>query len=192
MTETKERFYRALLEKYAEIINQAEHRTVGQVKMLVNPEDLTIQSLIQQYKPETYVREKDYLHTAQQVFEFVTKEIKFVPNELNINFWLKPNEIIINKVSDDEDLAVLVCTLLYALGDEHAMVYLMELEDLHTHAVVITKVNGQTLLLDPCTGHNFFKYYGEKAHVFKRYQFNGQKIKRALYRFNAQTYEQFI
>ncbi|MEK6902008.1 MAG: hypothetical protein AABX02_00275, partial [archaeon] len=61
-----------------------------------------------------------------------------------------------------------------------------------THAVVMTEVNGKTLLLDPSTGHGFFKYHGEKAYVFTKYQFEGKKVKRALYRFNHETYEQFF
>ncbi|MDZ4256006.1 MAG: transglutaminase-like domain-containing protein, partial [archaeon] len=149
MTETKERFYRVLLEKYAGIINQNEQRTVGEIKALVDPMDPGVQGLLQEFKPTPYTFERDYLFTAQQVFEHITQEIKYVPNDLTINFWLKPHEILANKVADDEDLAVLVCTVLHALGDENAMVVFMELENLTTHAVVLTTVNGKTLLLDP-------------------------------------------
>ncbi len=185
-------FYKMLLNKYADVINQKEQRTVGEIKSLINPDDLSVQSLIAKFKPDTFTFEKDYLFTAQQLFEFVTQEIHYTPNELNINFWLTPTDILANKVSDDEDLAVLVCTSLFALGDEKAMVYVMEMEDLRTHAVVISDVNGKTLLLDPSVSHGFFKYYGDKSYVFKKYRFEGKKLKRALYRFNANTYEQFL
>lgn len=185
-------FYKMLLDKYAELINQAEQRTVGQIKGLVNTDDLSTQNLVAQFKPAEYKRERDYLFTAQQIFEFLTREIKYVPNELSINFWLSPKEILQNKVSDDEDLAVLLCSALHALGDGKTFVYVMEMEDLRTHAVVITEANEKTLLLDPSVPHGFFKYYGDKAFVFKKYQFEGKKLKRALYRFNAGTYEQFF
>ncbi|MBM3281857.1 MAG: hypothetical protein FJY86_00765 [Candidatus Diapherotrites archaeon] len=185
-------FYKMLLDKYADIINQKEQRTVGEIKTLINVDDLSVQSLVAKFKPDAYHKEKDYLYTAQQVFEFITQEIHYTPNELNINFWLSPTDILANKVSDDEDLAVLTCTALCALGDDKALVYVMEMEDLRTHAVVITEINGKTLLLDPSVNHGFFKYYGDKSFVFKKYRFEGKKLKRALYRFNASTYEQFI
>lgn len=185
-------FYRMLLDKYAGLINEKEQRTVGEIKGLINPDDLSVQNMVARFRPETYQFQKDFLFTAQQIVEFLTHEIKYVPNDLSINFWLSPTEILTNKVSDDEDLAVLVCTCLAALGDEKAAVYVMELEDMRTHAVVMTEVNEKTLLLDPSTGHGFFKYYGEKSYVFKKYQFEGKKVKRALYRFNRETYEQFF
>jgi hypothetical protein len=185
-------FYKMLLDKYADIINQKEQRTVGEIKTLINVDDLSVQSLVAKFRPDTYTKEKDYLFTAQQVFEFITQEIHYTPNELNINFWLSPTDILANKVSDDEDLAVLTCTTLCVLGDDKALVYVMEMEDLRTHAVVITEINGKTLLLDPSVNHGFFKYYGDKSFVFKKYRFEGKKLKRALYRFNASTYEQFI
>lgn len=181
-----------LLDKYAGLINEKEQRNIGDIKGLVNPDDLSIQSLILQFKPETYVLERDYLFTAQQVFEFITREIRYVPNDLSMNFWLNPKDILTHKVSDDEDLAVLLCTCLRALGDVKAAVYVMELEDLRTHAVVMSDINEKTLLLDPSVGHGFFKYYGDKTLVFKKYRFDGKALKRAIYRFNAETYEQFI
>lgn len=186
------KLYRVLLEKYGEIINEKEQRTVGQIKSLIDTEDLNIQNLIASHKPESYEYEKNYLETVQKLYEFITKEIQYVPNDTNLNFWLTPKEILKNKISDDEDLSVLLCTCMAALGDQNAMVYLMELEDGSTHAVVLSTINNVTLLLDPCLQHGFFKYYGDKGYVFKKYQFNGKKIKRAVYRFNAQIYEQFV
>lgn len=191
-SDTRERFYKMLLDKYADSINEKEQRTVGEIKSLISSENEEVKNLINQFRSENYAHERDYLFSAQQVFEFITREIKFISNDLNVNFWLSPKDILTSKVSDDEDLAVLLCTCLFTLGDKKAMVYLMELEDLHTHAVVITTINDKTLLLDPSTPHGFFKYYDDKARVFARYRFNGKKLKRALYRFNFEEYEQFF
>lgn len=190
--DARQTFYKMILTKFGDLINEKEKRTVGEIKALIAADDLSVQSLVAQFRGDTYAYERDYLYTAQHVFEFITREVRYVPNDLNINFWLTPKEILTHKVSDDEDLAVLTCTTLHALGDENAFVYVMELEDLHTHAVVLSDINGKTLLLDPSVGHNFFKYYGDKSFVFKKYRFDGKKLKRALYRFNHATYEQFF
>jgi hypothetical protein len=191
-SETKLSLYRLLLDKYAELINTHEQRTVEQIKSVVNPDDLTVQSLALQFKPQKYEYERDYLFTLHQIYEFITREIQYVPNDLNINFWLSPKEILTHKVSDDEDLAVLLCSTMHALGDTRAQVYIMEMENIFTHAMVITEINEKTLLLDPCLQHGFFKYYGEKPKIFQKYRFNGQKIKRAVTRFSPNSYEQFI
>ena len=183
--------YKLLLDKFAEWINEKEQRTVGQIKALVEINDLSIQNLVAMFMPSPYGYEKEYLDTLQKIYDFITKEIQYVPNDLNLNFWLSPKEILQNKISDDEDLAVMLCTCMQALGDKNALVYVMELEDGSTHAVVLSTINNVTLLLDPCLQHGFFKYYGEKAYVFKKYRFNGSKIKRAVYRFNDNIYEQF-
>ncbi|MEK6970823.1 MAG: hypothetical protein AABW68_03990 [archaeon] len=185
-------FYKMILDKYTPLINEREQRSIEQIKGLINSDDLSVQALLLPFKPDPYTFERDYLFTAQQVFEFMGREIKYVPNDLSMNIWLAPKDILTHKVSDDEDLAVLLCNALFALGDRKAAVYVMELDDLRTHAVVLSEVNGKTLLLDPSTGHGFFKYYGDKPHVFKKYRFDGKSLKRALYRFNAEAYEQFI
>ena len=49
------RLYRVLLAKYADLINEKEKRTIGEVKALINAADMTIQSLIGRFKKDGYV-----------------------------------------------------------------------------------------------------------------------------------------
>jgi hypothetical protein len=181
-----------LLNKYSDIINEHEKRTIGEIKALVDGTDLSIQSIVNDFKDPSYSFEDDYFDALKQTFDFIQKEISFVDSDLNVNYWFSPREMIEAKVADDEDLAVFLCASMKALGDNRAEVIIAELDDLKTHAFVITEIKGDFLLLDPAQDFEAEKYKGQKADVLKNYSFLGQKIKRFLYRFNSEKYEQFL
>jgi len=181
-----------LLEKYADIINEREKRTIGEIKALVDGSDLTVQSFVEDFKSPDYSFEKDYEPALKKTFEYVKKEISFVDADLNINYWLSPTELLQVKVADDEDLAVFMCATMKSLGDFKVEVIIAELENLKTHAFALTEINSETLLLDPAQDHAYEEYKGNKVEIIKKYSFQKQKIKRFLYRFNYEKYEQFL
>ncbi len=186
------RLYAMLLEKYADLINEKEKRTIGEIKSLVNKEDLTIQSILADLKPEGYAFPLGYLEAAQKALSFAQKEISYVEPEINLNYWFSPKEIFSSKVGDDEDLAVFLCSLLFALEDENASVIIAELDSLRTHAFVSTEFDGKFFILDASQKHVFPDFSGTKEEALQKYSFKGAKIKRFLYKFNNSTYEQFI
>ncbi len=181
-----------LLSKYADIINEREKRTIGEIKALVDGNDLTVQSFVADFKDSAYSFESDYENSLKQVFDFTAKEVSFVDVDLNVNYWLAPREILEVKVADDEDLAVFLCAMMKALGDDRAEVIIAELDNLKTHAFVVTEIKGDFVILDPAQEMKFTEFRGVKTDVIKKYSFQSQKIKRFLYRFNSQKYEQFL
>jgi hypothetical protein len=181
-----------LLEKYADVVNEREKRTIGEIKALVDGTDLTVQSFVEDFKDPAYTFGTDYESALKQVFDFVKKEVSFVDADLNINYWLTPREILQVKVADDEDLAVFLCASMKALGDSKAEVIIAELDNLKTHAFVSTEMDKDFLILDPAQEHTFSEFRGEKLEVLKKYSFQKQKIKKFLYRFNSERYEQFL
>lgn len=186
------KLYRVLLKKYAEIINQADKKTVGQIKSLITNHDLTIQSLLDELRGDEYVFSRDCLKVAAKAHEFLSTDVRCVKSDIDINFWLSPSEILSEKIGDDEDLAVLMCSIMYSLGDEQAEAVIAEMDDLTTHAFVITELNGKFVLVDPSQRYNFLDFVGNKEKILGKYSFNGAKIKRFLYKFNAKHYEQFL
>jgi hypothetical protein len=186
------KLYKYLLEKYADIINEREKRTIGEIKTFVDGSDLSIQSFIEDYKSPDYSFEKDYEKILEEIFNFLKKEIAFVDVDLNVNYWLTPKEIFEIRVADDEDLAVFLCATMKALGDNNVEVIIAELDNLKTHAFVLTELGENSLLLDPAQNHEFSEYKGKKTDILKKYSFQKQKIKRFLYRFNYEKYEQFL
>jgi len=186
------KLYKILLEKYADLVNEKERRTIGEIKMLVNSEDLTIQSILTDFKSPEYKFPTSYHATAEKVLQFVQKEINYVEPGINLNYWLFPKEIFASKVGDDEDLAVFLCSLLFGLGDETAAVVIAELDSLRTHAFVAIESGPQFIILDPSQKHEFKDFSGTKEETLQKYSFKGAKIKRFLYKFNHTNYEQFM
>ncbi len=186
------RLYRLLLKKYADEINQREERTIGQVKGLVNADDLSVQGIVSEFKPDNYSFERDYEKAAKKAFEFVKKEIFFVKADIGLDYFLSPREIITEKVADDQDQAVFLCSLLLALGDESASVMIAELEDLTTHALVLLERDGKAYFLDPTQDRAFEEFSGKTGEVLKKYSYKGKSIKRLLYKFNRFEYKSFI
>jgi hypothetical protein len=190
--ENEVKLCRFLLQKYADIINEREKRTIGEIKQLVDGSDLSIQSLAQDFIESDYEFNRDYEPVLKEVYKFVIDEIQFVDADLNINYWMSPKEVLEQKVADDEDYAVFLCALLKALGDRNAEVVIAELDTLRTHAFVTTELNGNFLLLDPAQGKPIEEFFGEKTETIAKYSFNGKKIKTFLYKFNSEKYEQFL
>jgi len=186
------KLYRILLEKYADLIDEKEKRTIGEIKALINAEDLTIQSILSDLKKPDYNFEKDYLATAGKILSFVQTEINYVEPEINLNYWFSAKEIFSSKVGDDEDLSVLLCSLLFGVGDEKAFVIISELDSLKTHAFVMTKVGEKFFILDASQKHNIQDFSGAREETLQKFSFKGAKIKRFLYKFNHNTYEQFM
>jgi len=186
------KLYRLLLKKYAPLINEQETKTVGEIKGLINKDDLTVQSLVAQFKPENYNYEKDFLRAARKAFEFLQKEIHYVKPDVELNFWLTPAEMLAHRVADDEDLAVFLCSILFALGNENASVVIAELEDLSTHAFVIMEFKDIVYFLDATQEHSFDEFSGTMMELLQKYTFKGSKINRLLYKFNHFEYRQFI
>lgn len=185
------RLYRLLLQKYNRVINEKERKTIGEVKSLLEPYDLTIQSLVSQFKNDNYHFEQDYPTALAKALSFVSTTIDYVKLDFTLSFWLSAKEIMENKIADDEDHAVFLCTILLGLGDANAEVMIAEMTDLSTHAFVITEFQNQFYLLDS-TIPNSRPLAGKKEDVLAGYSFHDSKIKRFLYKFNHTNYEQFL
>lgn len=190
--EKENKLAKFLLQKYSDLINEHEQRTIGEIKTLVDGNDLTIQNLINEFKPEFYEFEKNYLEILEKTYEFIINEIDFLEVNFGINYWLTAKEVLDVRIVDDEDLAVFVCACAKALGDECAEVIIAELDNLKTHAFVISEFNDEFILIDAAQKKSFKEFIGKKTNIIKNYTFNGHKIKRFLYRFNSNKYEQFF
>ena len=70
----KLKLYRILLEKFSPLINEQGKKTIGEIKGLVNGEDLTIQGIVSELKPENYKFERDYLATAKKALDDAAAE----------------------------------------------------------------------------------------------------------------------
>lgn len=185
------RLMRLIIQRYAEHINEKEKKTVGEIKAMINKDDLTISSLASQFMGDNYLFSENYSVACKKAFEFVRDNIEDFELDIGISYWLSPKEIISEKIADDEDKAIFLCSLLYCLGDQSAEVVIVELESSLPHAFVATTVNGEFVILDPSQKVDFGSFVGLKEEVLAKYSYKGQKIRKFLFKFNKSNYEQF-
>ncbi len=184
--------YETLLKKYQKLINENEKKTVGEIKSLINKNDLTIESFVEQFKPEKYEFDKYYLLVLKKCYDFIISEINFVKIGFDLNYWLDAKDILKNKIADDEDISVMMCSIMLYLGDKNAEIVICELENYSTHSIITTEYKSQFIILDPMQKFEFEKFIGEKNQIINKYSFNEKKIKRFIYKFNNEKYEQFL
>lgn len=187
------RLCKLLLNKYSSSINE-NVLTIHELKSIINPNDLSIQSLISGFKQENYEFEKQFLETAKQLYDYLCKNTEFIHSDLEINFWLNPKEVLAKGIGESEDLSVLLCSAMIALGNQETEIMVFELEDGTVHSLVKIIFENKAYLLDLSQKNPFeqFSASAEKQEeLLQQYSFEEKKIKRVLYKFNNKEYEMF-
>ncbi|MFH1779807.1 MAG: hypothetical protein ABH803_01530 [Candidatus Micrarchaeota archaeon] len=183
--------YKALLERYADVISLQEQKTIPELKQLITPGDEVVQSLRSDLLASIGV---DELSEHEQG-EFIDKASVFIHSlppagsELSFNFWLKPKEIIETKAADAMDKAILLCSL-FSSVNLHARVRILELSSALRQPVVLVSLSNRVVLLD-CSGKKKPSYGLDVDSVVSSYDFEGAKAIKSLYEFDSENYEDF-
>lgn len=166
---------RAVLEKYAKLIEEKEAKTAEELKKLVQPNNPRVREIVKVYD------------TPKKVFEFVRDNIVEVSPNISATYWLTVDEMLRLRAADTEDESILLCSLLRALGED-AKVVVVELEG----GLRKTLVAMNDRVLDPSIKSNFDDYTGLSVEeALKKYVFDGKFIKRILYEFNDKEYNSY-
>ncbi|MBN1159959.1 MAG: hypothetical protein JXA43_01835 [Candidatus Diapherotrites archaeon] len=181
---------KVILHRYAEYINKQEAKSISEIKAMVNPEDLTVLSLVKKFTTELkgYSYPSGYERAARVAFEYVRDEITALPKSSGIAYWLYPEDVIKVKAGDNEDQAILLCSILRALGDEDAHVAVVQIDDGTMHSFVMAKINGKTTILDPSQKHAFDKFQGSEQDAIIKYRLGESRISKVVYKFNDKYY----
>lgn len=183
------KYYEQILDKYKELINKQEQKTIAQIKETVNPNDLTIKSIISKHKPVGYEYNKDYLEILRKIYSFLDAEIEVVKTDVKVLYWLDATEILKNKIADEQDISALLCSAMQGLNDQEAQVYVVLLEDDNTHAFVKTKYKNQYFIFDLAQKGPFEMFTNtDEKKLLEDYKYNGLKIKKIIYRYNQNSY----
>ena len=107
-------------------------------------------------------------------------------------FWLYFTEIIKNKIADEQDISILLCSIMQALNDNESYIYVVQLENDKTHAFVKTKYKNTHYILDLTQRVPFdmFKANDEEE-LFSNYTFLKNKIVKKIYKYNQDSYLDF-
>ena len=177
--------YRRMLERYREVIEASEDKSVAELRSLINPENSAVQllkgRLTEDFRP--YIYERDFMQAAERAYAFVKDEIKNEP--LPLDFWLTPEDMLELKVADEIDKAMLLCSLLIAF-ENHSAKVVVETGGRLRHAFVLFEFGGKTYKMDPA--HGVFMS-GTREEVLAE-QLSGAE-KKLVYEFNNSEYNEW-
>ncbi len=179
------------LERYSDYIETNEARTIQDVKASVQPKNkkvLEIAEIITSEIPE-YSPDRDLLKACRMAYERITERIASVPG-IGVTFWMKIEDMLEKKIADYEDKAILLCSVLEALGAD-ARVLILQMSDGTNIPVVELKHAAKVYWLDPNHKHDFDKYSAtSREEIMKVFKAEDTSPVSILYEFNDQEYKQ--
>lgn len=117
-----------VIDRYRKFIEDGEAKSIAELRSLVKPLDHAVVEMkinIQDaFHP--YVYDKHYVPAAQKALDLI---FSYKAVTLPVNFWLEFEEIQRLNASDDIDRAILLCSLLRALGSDSAKVMITKNKD---------------------------------------------------------------
>ena len=155
--------YQLLVSRYKEHIEGNETKTVPDVKSLVQPINSNIVPIVQKIKTDN----KDFMKQFQSAYDYVD-EIHSVPY-IGATLWLSVKEMLDNKVADYEDKAILLCSILRALG-ANALVLVALMTDGSNRPLVLLSMKDKSIMLDPNAKHDFIKFVGKGTTCLDNFQ----------------------
>ncbi len=188
----KNLFSYRLLKKYSSLITEKEEKSISDLKLLINPEDPEVKKLREKFITSKYSFEENYLESLKKIHNHLLENIREAKLDFPLTFWLSTNEMLKWGLADDEDLAIFLCSLMLSLGDKKAMVYIVELSNLETRALVFTEYKNTFFILDPFQKESLDRFKGERDSVIASYAFGENRINRPLFAFNRDEYKSFI
>jgi len=189
---TKAKYYSIIINKYKNIINDNERKTISEMKDSVKSSDLTIKNIASKFTPIGYDFDKDYIPTLRKIYNYLKSEIDVVTSDLKITYTLSFSKIITEKIADQHSMAILFCSIMHNLEDKNAKIEMVMLENENIHALVSTKYKNTNYIFDLIqkTPFDMFKNQDEKK-VYEEYTFNNNKISQRIYAYNQYNYIDF-
>ncbi len=108
--------YLEIIMRYRGYIEENEDLSVAELPNLVTPEEESVVGFADNLKStiQNYALEQNFREAAEKAYKYVKSTITQV--ELPVDFWLSPDQVIKSGAGDVFDKAVLLCSLLIALG----------------------------------------------------------------------------
>jgi hypothetical protein len=183
----RESIYRKIVERYRELIEAAESKSIPELRSLVKPQSSSVLEVREKITREfsQYSYENDFVAAAQKAYEFAKDEIK--TEQVPVEFWLTPNDIVELKAADEMDKAMFLCSLLIALGNKGAKV-VVEMKGGLKHAFVMFSFGNRYYLFDPV--HNI-NLAGSKEILEAQISSEKDEENKLVYEFNDVEYNEW-
>ena len=170
--------YRIIIDRYRELIEAQEQRSVSDLKGAVQPRNERIsamrESLAEGFHP--YVYNENFMQAAKMAFGYVSS---FRTLSLPVSFWLDFSEMQSLMAGDEIDKSILLCSLLRSLGSENAKVVVTD----SRNSYVLFGFSGRSFVADHSKSELSELQAGQDA--------AGMLSGKPLYSFNDKEYEDF-
>jgi hypothetical protein len=112
---------RLILERYQRFIEDGEAKYIAELRELVRPMDSVVTELKIQIQDQfhPYLYEQHFLPAVQKCLDLL---FSYRSVSLPVNFWMSFSDMARLRAADDIDRAILLCSLLRALGSESSRV----------------------------------------------------------------------
>lgn len=147
LTKKYNNIYLSIIMRYKDYIEEHEGIYVAELPKLVTPDDSSVLSVangIMNNFP-TYSYERDFLEAARLAHLYIKEKI--TPVTLPIQFWQKPSETISNGAGDPFDMAVLLCSVLVALGNASTKI-IITISDGQRDFLVYSEYRDELIVID--------------------------------------------
>ncbi|HUB92643.1 MAG TPA: hypothetical protein VL945_01660 [Candidatus Saccharimonadales bacterium] len=139
--------YLSIIMRYKDYIEEHEGLYVAELPKLVTPADssvLSVASGITNNFP-SYLYDRDFLEAARLAHLYIKERITTL--SLPLQFWQKPSETISNAAGDPFDKAVLLCSILIALGGASSKI-IITISDGSRDFLVYTEYRDELIVID--------------------------------------------
>jgi hypothetical protein len=176
--------YLEIIMKYKGHIEEHESLYVAELPTLVTPNDELVKGLAASFSSrfQDYKYEDNFPDAAKLAFEHVKAAI--VPVSLPIQFWLRPNQAIKYGAGDIFDKAVLLCSLLIALGNPSTKVIIVVRENERSFLVYF-EFKERLVAMNLEDGSNEF---GTKDEMLRSLNIDEKNDEITAYEFNDKMY----
>ncbi|MCX8174703.1 MAG: hypothetical protein N3E51_00655 [Candidatus Micrarchaeota archaeon] len=176
--ELRLRLYKLIIERYRDMIEDCERKTVTDLKGLIAPNSEPIakirDSIISDFHP--YIFEQHFPEASKMAFSYVSSFRTISPP---VSFWLTFSDMQELMAGDEIDKSILLCSLLRSLGCENAKVLVTD--------------SKKAYVLFEHQGRSFVANHSQKE--LSSYESSQQALSslsgKALYAFNDKEYEDF-
>ncbi len=159
----------AIVERYSDKIREGETKTVEELKALIKPSDPDVKDIIRAYG------------SPEKAYEYVRDRVMEIKPPMNISFWMDVSDVIRIGAGDNDDRAILLCSMLRGLG-EYAKVLIVETSKGEHRALVLLEKDGKYYLLDLDKTRNFDDFVGSsEEEVISKYSTRHGSIAKILY-----------
>ena len=148
MEDEEKKVYSIIINRYKDMIEKSEAKTISDLKSLINPNDEIIKNKRDEIisKFQKYEFKNDFLKAAELAEEYVSS-LKNI--QLPIEFWLTTNEMMELGGGDKMDKATFLCSLLIALENQNSYVVVGKNKTLK---IFVEYIYDGVYLFDPTKG----------------------------------------